>query len=87
MENKNVLKIISIVLLLISFILSFFLYRTNIKYNQLEVKSSNTIDSLRDELFIEKTDNGRHEITRDEIFNKYPQVGKEYNQFYEHETE
>ena len=87
MENKNVLKITSIVLLLTSFILSFFLYRTNTKYNQLEVKSSNTIDSLRDELFIEKTDNGRHEITRDEIFNKYPQVGKEYNQFYEHETE
>jgi hypothetical protein len=44
-------------------------------------------DSLQDELFIEKTENGRHEITRDEIFRRHKGLEKEYNQYLEHETE
>lgn len=87
MDTKNIFRLLSTTLLIACFILLYFLYNTNKKYNELERTTSLTIDSLRDELFIEKSDNGRHEITRDEIFNKYPQVGKEYNQFYEHETE
>lgn len=87
MNNQNVFRFLSAALIVISVTLLYVLYNTNKKYNELERTTSLTIDSLRDELFIEKSDNGRHEITRDEIFNKYPQVGKEYNQFYEHETE
>ena len=44
-------------------------------------------DSLQDELFNEKTENGRHEITRDEIFRRHKGLEKEYNQYLEHETE
>ena len=44
-------------------------------------------DSLRDELFMERLDAGRHEVTREEIFTKYPKVGKEYDEFYSHQTE
>lgn len=87
MKNQNVFKFLSATLVVISFTLLYVLFNTNKKFNEYERTSSALIDSLRDELFIEKSDNGRHEITRDEIFNKYPQVGKEYNQFYEHETE
>lgn len=44
-------------------------------------------DSLRDELFIERVDAGRHEITREEILGKYPKIAKEYDEFYSHQTE
>ena len=44
-------------------------------------------DSLQDELFNEKTENGRHELTRDFIFNKHKGLENEYNQYLEHETE
>lgn len=47
----------------------------------------NERDSLRDELFIERVDAGRHEITREEILNKYPKVKKEYEDYYSHQTE
>jgi hypothetical protein len=47
----------------------------------------NERDSLRDELFIERVDAGRHELTREEILNKYPKVKKEYEDYYSHQTE
>jgi hypothetical protein len=48
---------------------------------------TNLTDSLRDELFIERIDAGRHEITREEILGKYPKIAKEYDEFYSHNTE
>ena len=48
---------------------------------------TNRADSLYDELFIEKVDAGRHELTRDEIFKKYPKVKKEYEGYFNHQTE
>jgi hypothetical protein len=45
------------------------------------------VDSLRDELFIERVDAGRHELTRGDILNKYPKVKKEYEKYYNHQTE
>jgi len=47
----------------------------------------NERDSLRDELFIERVDAGRHELTREEILNKYPKVKKEYEDYFSHQTE
>lgn len=44
-------------------------------------------DSLVGELFIERVDAGRHEITREEILGKYPKIAKEYDEFYLHNTE
>jgi hypothetical protein len=60
-----------------------FLQGGDIEKNQL----TNRADSLYDELFIEKVDAGRHELTRDEILNKYPKVKKEYEDYYSHQTE
>jgi hypothetical protein len=60
-----------------------FLQGGDIEKNQL----TNRADSLYDELFIEKVDAGRHELTRDEILNKYPKVKKEYEDYYNHQTE
>ena len=50
-------------------------------------KLQNECDSLRDELFIEKVNAGRHEITIEEILSKYPNIKKEYEEYYEHQTE
>jgi hypothetical protein len=47
----------------------------------------NITDSLHDDLFNEKVENGRHELTRDEIFKRHKGLEKEYNQYLEHETE
>jgi hypothetical protein len=44
-------------------------------------------DSLRDELFMERVDAGRHEVTREEVLGKYPKIAKEYDEFYSHQTE
>lgn len=46
------------------------------------------IDSLQMELFNEKVDAGRHEITREDFLKtQYPKVYEEYNKFLESETE
>ena len=66
------------------------LNRTDLETKRLVLKTQqlqNDCDSLRDELFNEKVDAGRHELTRDEILSKYPKVKKEYEEYYEHQTE
>ena len=44
-------------------------------------------DSLHDELFISKVENGRHEFTRDFFFGKHPKLQLEYENYLNHETE
>ena len=44
-------------------------------------------DSLNSEIFILQTEIGRHELSRDVIFTKYPKVGKEYSKYFNEETE
>jgi hypothetical protein len=44
-------------------------------------------DSLHDELFIQKVENGRHEFTRDYFFGKHPKLQLEYENYLNHETE
>lgn len=44
-------------------------------------------DSLNSEIFILQTEIGRHELTRDVIFNKHPKVGEEYSKYFNEETE
>ena len=48
---------------------------------------SNTIDSLHDELFIIKVENFRHELTREEILKPNKTINKQYEEYYNHETE
>jgi len=47
----------------------------------------NVTDSLNAELFIERVESGRHEMTRMEILSKYPAIVKEYEDFYMNQTE
>lgn len=47
----------------------------------------NQVDSLTDTQFQLNIEIGRHDLTRDEILNKYPKVKKEYEEYYEHQTE
>lgn len=52
------------------------------------VKSqSKTIDSLNTELFIIKVENFRHELTREEILKPNKTINKQYEEYYNHETE
>jgi hypothetical protein len=82
-------------LALLGFIIMQFFYFENVrKFDEYRVFTTKQIDSLNkvtdslhDDLFNEKTDAGRHELTRDEIFHKYPKVGEEYEKYYQHETE
>lgn len=45
------------------------------------------VDSLQGELFILQTEAMRHEITREQILTKYPDVYEEYNNYLSTETE
>jgi hypothetical protein len=94
MTTERKLKII-ITLLVIVQITGIFLLITNqrnhrIELEQLETEKSKHLEQLNflyDELFIEKGENGRHELTREEVLSKYPKVKTEYEYYYEHETE
>ena len=44
-------------------------------------------DSLYDELFIEKAQNGRYELSLQHLYDVNPKAGKEFTNFMEHETE
>jgi hypothetical protein len=47
----------------------------------------NRCDSLYDELFIEKVQNGRYELSLEYLYEINPKAGKEFQNFMEHETE
>lgn len=44
-------------------------------------------DSLHDELFNAKVEIGRHELTREEILKPNKELNKQYEEYYNHETE
>ena len=48
---------------------------------------TNQVDSLRSELFITSTVNGRYELSLDHLKEVNPKAGKEFEEFYNHETE
>jgi hypothetical protein len=47
----------------------------------------NRCDSLYDELFISKVQNGRYELSLEHLYEINPKAGKEFTEFMEHETE
>ena len=47
----------------------------------------NRIDNLHDELFIEKTNSGRYELTLEHLKEVNPKLGKEMEEWMYHETE
>jgi hypothetical protein len=52
-----------------------------------DIEKANLIDSLHDELFIEKVQNGRYELSLEHLYEVNPKAGKEFQDFMEHETE
>jgi len=47
----------------------------------------NVIDSLQMELFVTQVENGRHELTREAILKPNKSINKQYEEYYNHETE
>jgi hypothetical protein len=45
------------------------------------------VDSLHDELFNVKAENGRYELSLEHLYEVNPKAGKEFQAFMEHETE
>lgn len=66
-------------------------------YQQKEIKklraetkigvNTTLVDSLHDELFIEKAQNGRYELTFEHLKEVNPKLAKEMEEFMAHETE
>jgi len=52
-----------------------------------EIIKAQIIDSLQNELFIQKTINGRYELSLEHLYEVNPKAGKEFTNFMEHETE
>ena len=75
-------------------IMTFEFFEKDRVYNEYKVTAIKQIDSLttlsdslRDEQFNSSVEIGRHELTREEMFTRFPNLEKEYNAYYEHETE
>jgi hypothetical protein len=52
-----------------------------------DIERANTIDSLHDELFQAKVQNGRYELSLEHLYEVNPKAGKQFTEFMEHETE
>ena len=52
-----------------------------------DIIKAQIIDSLQNELFIQKTINGRYELSLEHLYEVNPKAGKEFSNFMEHETE
>jgi hypothetical protein len=75
-------------------ILQFFYFENFRKFAVYQVSAIKQIDSLtmlldsmRDEQFNLSVEIGRHELTREEMFIRFPNLEKQYSAYYEHETE
>jgi len=47
----------------------------------------NVVDSLHDELFNTKAENGRYELSLEHLYEINPKAGKQFQDYMEHETE
>ena len=97
-KNKTQIFISVLFIALICFEIGYFNLSDKVKQKETEIKLLNKkylpcdslkmkVDSLENELFILNTELTRHEITREEIFYKYPKVGEEYQYFITNFTE
>ena len=52
-----------------------------------DIQKANLIDSLHDELFQAKVQNGRYELSLEHLYEVNPSAAKEFDDFMSHETE
>jgi len=83
MTTETKLKV-GIVLSVLTLLWSTVMWSNSIETVKLQ---SSTIDSLHDELFNTKVENFRHELTREEILKPNKKINKQYEEYYNHETE
>ena len=97
MKNETVLRGTLAMSLLCCICLLFFFAQGQSEIDDLKITLKSTkdslaierdlTDSLQSELFIEKVNSGRHELTRDYFFEKHPTLQLEYENYLSHETE
>jgi cell division protein FtsL len=80
--------IVSVSLLLITFVVFYFEQKNEItELKKTITKQTNVIDSLHDENFISFTELGRYELTLEHLKETNPKLGKEMEEWMYHETE
>ena len=52
-----------------------------------DIEKANLMDSLHDELFNTKVQNGRYELSLQHLYEVNPKAGKMFTEFMEHQTE
>jgi hypothetical protein len=94
MKIETRLRMIIVILCLSLIVIMFYFFDDKRKFDEYKVTSSHQIDSitvirdsLHDEIFQIKVENGRHELTRDYFFEQYPNLFKQYDDYYSHQTE
>lgn len=68
-------------------IVSFFFVESQRKFDEYKITTEKEIDELIQTQFSLNIEIGRHELTREYVLSKYPNVKKEYENHYEHKTE
>jgi hypothetical protein len=94
MKIETRLRMLIVILSLSLIVLMFNFFDDKRKFAEYKVTSSHHIDSLtiirdslHDEFFQISVENGRHELTRDYFFGLHPNLIKQYDDFYSHQTE
>lgn len=94
MKIETRLRMLIVILSLSLIVLMFNFFDDKRKFDEYKVTSSRHIDSLtiisdslHDEFFQINVENGRHELTRDYFFDLHPNLIKQYDDFYSHQTE
>ena len=94
MKIETRLRMIIVVLSLSLIMLMFRFFDDKRKFDEYKVVSTHQIDSvtvildsLHDENFQINVENGRHELTRDYFFELHPNLFKQYDGYYSHQTE
>lgn len=94
MKIETRLRLVIVILSLSLIMLMFNFFDDKRKFDEYKVTSTHHIDSitvirdsLHDEIFQIKVENGRHELTRGYFFELHPNLFKQYDDYYSHQTE
>lgn len=85
-RERRIRRDLGMLLAITGIICIWFAFRTT-SQNRTITTLTNQVDSLRSELFITSTVNGRYELSLEDLKERNPKAGKEFEEFYNHETE
>ena len=87
MKTETTIRGLLVLSLITLSIVLFFFVENQRKFDEYKVTTKKETDELIETQFLLNIEIGRHETTREEILSKYPNVKKEYVDYYEHQTE